>query len=456
MNGRKKQDSNTHIRKIIEVTVISVLMIVCNLGTLPVARANSSVLDWTTTLEDKTLSSPVIYNIDFDPEQEIIINSKSSPYPSGGYVYILNYSREIRKKWYVDSGVPMPNGGLTGHTSPSIVDLDGDGLSEIIVETGGFYNYAYHQNGSIVEGWPYDDCHGLGPGFTSILSSPVVADLNNDGNWEIIIHSLDKLFILKDNGNEFINPIKVGLGPEHQPDWPFNWTFWTPAVADFDHDNDLEVVLFPSKVNESGKYYYAQIIHHDGTNLSSWQLNGTDPDSWRYYFYVPGASLGDLDGDGDIEIIYAIKNNSATMICARHYDGSSVTNFPVVINKSSNTHGVVLGNLDCDNGLEIVMKTIVKSDKTGYIYLIDDDGDILNSWCCNKLLEYNSEPLIADINDDGVMDIICGCEDGLYAWDQDGNLIEGFPKETDGKIISTPAIGDIDQDGSTEIQTFPK
>ena len=61
-------------------------------------------------------------------------------------------------------------------------------------------------------------------------------------------------------------------------------------------------------------------------------------------------------------------------------------------------------------------------------------------------------PAIADLDGDGTNEVIAG--NGLYvlgAHDQQGDRPAGWPKLTGGWLVGTPALGDWDGDGKAEL-----
>jgi immune inhibitor A len=63
-----------------------------------------------------------------------------------------------------------------------------------------------------------------------------------------------------------------------------------------------------------------------------------------------------------------------------------------------------------------------------------------------------ASPAVADLDDDGVKDIIVGSNDGLvYAWKRDGTPVPGWPAVVGGAVQSKPAVCDIDLDFRSEV-----
>ena len=86
-------------------------------------------------------------------------------------------------------------------------------------------------------------------------------------------------------------------------------------------------------------------------------------------------------------------------------------------------------------------------------------GFILDDWTTTTNAAMLASPKLADLNGDGVDEILMTTygintpygEGWLHAWDGAGNELTGFPLHLTGAPPGTPAIGDIDGNGTPEI-----
>jgi uncharacterized repeat protein (TIGR01451 family) len=129
--------------------------------------------------------------------------------------------------------------------NPVAVDLDGDGNLEILYPSYDGRMHAFWLDKSEHHNWPYA-VYAAAEGFYRFASEPVVADLNDDGDPEVIFGSwvqkgtgrTGKLHIVDHQGNALH---ELDLPPAHSGDW--NGALAAPTLANIDGDADLELVL---------------------------------------------------------------------------------------------------------------------------------------------------------------------------------------------------------------------
>ena len=302
---------------------------------------------------------------------------------------------------------------------------------------------------------------------SSIKSSPIVADLNNDGNNEVYFGSDDFNFYgLSDEG-------------ELLPAYPYstsNQVRSGAAVGDVDGDGELEII-FGSK---DRKVY---ILSPNGALEYQFQQSG---------YIMSAPALADMDGDGDLEIIFNTFDGAGGKIFAIHHNGVVVTGFPVNVGEIMMVSPAVQ-DLEGDGIVDIVSTTWGNN-----IWAVDASGNVKSGFPYSTADKFNCPPSIADLDGDGDMEIIAGDDDGfLYLLHHDGSEmgvhsfggdirggiaigdisgngnpdlvfggydqfvhvldpmtgteVDGWPIDVNWNIVSAPALADVDNDGQEEI-----
>jgi hypothetical protein len=299
------------------------------------------------------------------------------------------------------------------------------------------------------------------PGAAIYYASPVVADLDNDGQKEIIIGGVDgKVHAVRSNGALMwtydatgpINALAARPGSAHIDS--------AAAVGDLDNDGWPEVVLSAGAPASVTGYNGGMIVlNHDGKLRAGWPQVGADqigpnmggPDGWLEGYYS-SPSLADLDGDGDLEIIvggwdmrfYAWHDNGRLVEGWPRFAGDTVWSSPAT------------GDLDDDGRPEVI---IGRDDATGgFLEVLQADGSKEPGFPKSIDQTIYSSPLLADLNGDGKPEIITGTGNffagrglAVYAWDAAGSPVSGWPAATGGYPMGAPSAGDLDGDGDVEI-----
>ncbi|MDD5436196.1 MAG: FG-GAP-like repeat-containing protein, partial [Candidatus Omnitrophica bacterium] len=185
---------------------------------------------------------------------------------------------------------------------PTVADLDGDGEKEIIVQTMFYGNqlYVLDCKGNILKGWPKTLCARKWY-CEALPSAPIAADVDKDGILEILTTSTDNdVHVFKPDGS-------------YLPGWPLKfdiytvWMFGQITVGDLDNDGTLEIVLggvtlFNDK-DEYGIHDMLYIFRPNGKIYSNkWPIYDTLSgvgESWGFRSPI----LADVNNDGLSEII---------------------------------------------------------------------------------------------------------------------------------------------------------
>jgi outer membrane protein assembly factor BamB len=173
---------------------------------------------------------------------------------------------------------------------------------------------------------------------------------------------------------------------------------------------------------------------------------------------VVNSALGDLDGDGKIEVVVG---DSAGYIYCLNDSGTQKWKFKTEIKKDSlvGIFSTAIKDMDDDGKLEaiaIAVEAVLGSEKAyGYIYCLSDLGIL--KWKF-KTEAFLSSLAIGDIDSDGESEVVVGgsaSEGGetygyVYCLSNLGILKWRFKADVD-VVLSSPVIGDVDGDGELEI-----
>ncbi|MBN1280568.1 MAG: PKD domain-containing protein [Candidatus Thermoplasmatota archaeon] len=387
------------------------------------------------------LLEPVVSDLDNDGLSEIIIYSGGDP-PK-----IKVFRENGSLYWVGNVGNLYAAGGNL--PMPLVGDLDNDGFNEIIAYNFNYIDpllgdsvlYAFTYSGDVL--W-----HTLVP--CDFHPTLLMADVNLDGRNEIIIQGNDAwnetLVIVSGNGS-IINQ------------WELEQSHWgasvhsNPAVGNFDEDPELEIVCASPSANAVGYFYESALYVYniDGSCVDGWPIYLQN----RMIFSSP--AVGDINNDGEMEIIvgcmhgdgglYVVNKSGVTMSGWPFGEGLSFWSAPA------------LADFDHDGDLEIVISDCMGS--YAKTYVLHHNGSLCAGWPQSILWPGYYSPVVGDVNGDGIADIVETAGDGFYpniathggvfAWEYNGTRISGFPKVTEVDAQAPAVIADIDGDNKVEI-----
>jgi WD40 repeat protein len=216
----------------------------------------------------------------------------------------------------------------------------------------------------------------------------------------------------------------------------------SPTVANLDADPEREIIV-------AGGDGMLRVWNHDGTPMtlpvpSAWPVNlGSTT--------LCSPVVGELDGDPTTgEIVLTSENN---LLHAFDLRGFALPGWPkaLPVDSPGFAPSPALGDINNDGYMEIfVVANATPANLTELRVFDGQSGNLL----LQKNLGDRSEssPVLADVDGDGLVDIVVGGEAGLvHAWRQDGQLIDGFPLTVGDFVRSTPTLCDLDGDGDTEL-----
>ncbi|MDP3093644.1 MAG: S8 family serine peptidase [bacterium] len=389
---------------------------------------------------------PAVSDINGDGFQEIVVLKNGNP-PK---IYVYKYDGALL--WSFGFSVVGASGGFTAE-NPLIGDINNDGAKEIVilVNNGEYDSPWLYILGS--NGQPLQQPISLAMSRVSRFYM-LTADLNGDGLQEIVIKPDEgrgrKMTVLDYNGKiiaQWLLPDKNYYDYVGGPG---------PAVGNFDDDPDLEIVVADPKNSLNNSEI--RIFNRDGTLLSGW------PVTIHGLIINSGPSVSDLNGDGLSEIVIASARG--------YYDESPDSGGVYVFDKTGNLlpgwpqmkgfnfiGSPSLGDLDGDNDLEIGISRYEHGESKYMTYLFHHDGKLFSGSPQATSFGNWRSTIMGDVSGNGKSDILAtagewfsGGGGGLYAWrDTDFQLMRGTPLGIEEWAEASATIADVDKDKKVEL-----
>lgn len=217
-------------------------------------------------------------------------------------------------------------------------------------------------------------------------------------------------------------------------------------------------------ITEANFYNIRLVVkRHNLEDISKTQQVIIDPTlhaGWPQKVSVSGSDIGslafldelvsaDIDRDGKSELLIAYGNE----VRIYQEDGSQAPGWPQKIDSSMPGSVVqispAVGDLDGDGYPEIIV-----GNNMGQVFVWNYLGHLLPGWPKSMLGDIPNIS-VADVNGDHIPEMVSTDWDGrISVFDLNGHYLEGWPYTvpfTSIRLLSAPAIADLDKDGRKEI-----
>ncbi len=394
-------------------------------------------------------------------------------------MFYRNDGTAIAPSFVLATGADNPLNGVNvgEYSAPTLADVDSDGdLDVFIGEWLG--NINFYRNDGTAAVPSFNAVGGSGNPLNGVdvgeYSSPALGDIDGDGDLDALIGDYDPgLIRYFRNDDTASNP---NLGKVTDSTDPF-YGFWfsgqwsSPALGDLDGDGDLDAVNGINTGFDNVIQYYQNI----GTVITPTFSLVEDANAPFYGVSLgqsPTPTLGDVDGDGDLDAFVGISDGTL-----QYYQntGTVITpTFSLVEEIDAPFYGLNVGgnpaptlaDVDGDGDLDAIIGifdgAIQYYQNTGTVItptfsLVTGANDPFNGVDVGM----KSAPTLADVDGDGDLDAFIGAYDGAINFYQNigtvitptFSVVTGWDNPFNGEDVgsaSTPTLGDLDGDGDLD------
>jgi len=398
---------------------------------------------------------PVLVDLDNDGDMDLVI---------GGYNGFLYYENigTLTSPVFTEGDTIFANVNrmIGTDAKPAFADLDGDGDLDLLAGIGESYVGGPEagitigfRNVGTPESPRFEKDESLNAGLPDVgyNSYPAFADLDNDGDYDLLIgRDLTSLVYFRNTGNRnapvWTRDYSLFSGVEGN-------TYWkNPVFFDLDGDGDFDLIYGTS----AGKIYV--YLNKGSVSSPSFQYY---PDFFKVIKLNGNSatvSLCDYDGDGDYDLLSGIWTGKFIF-----FENMGNSNSPQFADGKNIDSGIKVGaysapvwtDFDKDGDWDILSGAL---DGKLY-YFVNNGGHFSDASALFGAYDVGnmSSPATADLDGDGDEDILLVGEDasqsillinnGDGTFTQDNTLLNGL----DIPSYSRPSFADLDNDGDYDL-----
>ncbi len=437
--------------------------------TAQVAPYRQELIPGLSSIQTRSNARPTLLDIDGDGDLDVVSSGRA------GKMTVFENTGSSNVPAFVErigSGDPFGGGAPIVAASPALADLDGD--DDLDMVAGSFQGppRMFENTGSSAFPSFVEQTGGANP--FAVVGSPfrsftTLVDLDDDDDLDAVVGRVDgDLLLLENTGGTSTPTFEVRLGTDNPFDGFDVGENATPELVDLDGDEDLDLVAG----ERTGGLFAFENTGSPMVPVFVEQTGATNPFVGIDVGFESEPALGDLDGDGDFDLVTGdafgslrlFENTGSSgdptfveeVVAASPFGGTSV----------GENSKMVLVDLDGDGDLDVVAGA-----RSGELFTFENTGTSHAPAFAEQVgsdnpfdgldVGFYSDPALADLDSDGDLDAIVGERYGallLFENTGDSNA-PAFVEQggTDNPLLgvdvgnlASPALVDLDDDGDAD------
>ncbi|MDD2635759.1 MAG: C25 family cysteine peptidase [Bacteroidales bacterium] len=364
----------------------------------PMLDGNTTTVSGFAYMSARIETTPAIGDIDNNGDYEVIVGTRNSGINKRK---VFAYSTDIvdntglpmapQIKWESPAHQPHYRGCMLN-------DINNNSKLETIsfTEWGGVVGEVFESlSGNSISGWPRNITGSYGMGATG--------DIDNNGNIELLYGTPNGLYIFNEDGTDWAtNP------------YPFVETYnlgSSPVLVDLDGNGTLEIIMIGGS-GTTGYLLVKEVFGNTMHDFSGWTNHLIHSINLSSDSFIPNPSVGDLNGDGDIEIVHLANNK----LIVWNSDGTLLFE-SIISGLNGQKIPPILADIDNDPEIEIIIGALNTFNIHGY----NNDGSKVIGFPLVVQSDLLAAPLVNDVDGDGMNEIIAGAGNEIYVWNTNGD-----------------------------------
>ncbi len=409
------------------------------------------------------LSAPALVDLDGDGDTDLVAGSSA-----GTFDTFENTGSATIPAFIARTGAANPLNGVDvgANSTPSLGDLDGDGDPDLLSgKADGFFTYFESFAADFI--WrtgaanPLD---GLSPGM---LSAPAPGDLDADGDLDLVAGEYNGVFRYFQNTGSALAPAFVArTGTANPLNGQDVGARSSPSLGDLDGDGDLDLIAGES----TGVFFYFENTGSPASPAFIARTGVANPLNGQDVGAAATPAVRDLDGDGNLDVVagendgvFNYFENTGTAVSPSFLLRTGAAN-PLDGHDLGVRSAPALGDLDGDGDFDVVA-----GEQDGVFNYFENTGTAASPAFLERTSEANplagwdvgtlSLPSIVDLDGNGEREVLSGANDGLFYYFVRASAPQqafaaAQTNPLDGQSVgaeSKPALGDLDRDGDLDL-----